>query len=65
MSEDRYIVVRNAEDQHSVWFAGRELPAGWTAAGFAGTRAECLAWINENWRDLRPLSLRSPLQSGS
>ena len=65
MSDERFIVVRNAEDQHSVWFAGRDLPAGWTAAGFTGTRAECLARIATVWRDLRPLSLRGASQSGS
>ena len=53
-----YKVVVNHEEQYSVWPADRALPAGWRAAGKAGTRAECLAWIGENWTDMRPLSAR-------
>ena len=53
-----YAVVRNDEEQYSVWWADREIPAGWTAVGKQGSRAECLAHISEVWTDLRPLSLR-------
>ncbi|MBM0258712.1 MbtH family protein [Micromonospora sp. 4G55] len=57
--DDRtYRVVVNHEEQYSIWFAERELPAGWTAPGFEGTRTECLAHINEVWTDMRPKSLR-------
>ncbi len=57
----RYVVVVNAEEQYSIWPAGRDIPAGWRAAGFEGEQAECLAFIDESWTDMRPLSLR---QSG-
>ncbi|MDT0454432.1 MbtH family NRPS accessory protein [Streptomyces sp. DSM 41527] len=30
-TEDRYVVVVNHEEQYSVWFADRALPAGWPA----------------------------------
>ncbi|MGW4293413.1 MbtH family protein, partial [Micromonospora chersina] len=57
--DDRtYRVVVNHEEQYSIWFAERELPAGWTATGFEGTRADCLAHIDEVWTDMRPRSLR-------
>ncbi|MEU4368106.1 MbtH family protein [Micromonospora chersina] len=57
--DDRtYRVVVNHEEQYSIWFAERELPAGWTATGFEGTRADCLAHIDEVWTDMRPKSLR-------
>ncbi|MEV0623427.1 MbtH family protein [Nonomuraea sp. NPDC050404] len=52
------LVVVNHEEQYSVWPADRELPPGWRAAGFAGTREECLAHIETVWTDLRPLSAR-------
>jgi MbtH protein len=61
MPEDVFVVVRNAEQQYSVWFADREIPPGWQPGGFRGTRAECLTWIGEEWQDLRPLSLRNAL----
>ncbi|MER6268143.1 MbtH family NRPS accessory protein [Streptomyces sp900105755] len=63
-SIDRFTVVSNSEQQYSVWFPGRPLPLGWQASGFEGSRAECLAHIEEIWQDLRPLSLRVALAAG-
>jgi MbtH protein len=51
-------VVVNHEGQYSLWFADREIPAGWSEAGKRGTREECLAYVDEVWTDMRPLSLR-------
>jgi MbtH protein len=51
-------VVVNHEEQYSIWPADREPPAGWRTVGKEGTKAECLAYINEVWTDMRPLSLR-------
>jgi MbtH protein len=51
-------VVVNHEEQYSIWPADRELPLGWREAGTQGTKAECLAYIEEVWTDMRPLSLR-------
>ncbi|GGP84725.1 MbtH family protein [Streptosporangium pseudovulgare] len=53
-----FLVVLNDEEQYSVWPAGRELPDGWRAEGFEGTREDCLAHIEKVWTDMRPLSLR-------
>jgi MbtH protein len=53
-----YQVVVNHEEQYSVWPADRALPQGWSTTGKTGPRAECLAFIQEVWTDLRPLSLR-------
>lgn len=57
-----YKVVVNHEEQYSIWFADRELPAGWREAGKTGSRAECLEYIEEVWTDMRPLSLRKKLE---
>ena len=51
-------VVLNDEEQYSIWWIDRDLPAGWTAEGFAGTQDECLAHIDTVWTDMRPASLR-------
>ena len=51
-------VVVNHEGQYSLWFADRELPPGWSEAGKAGTKEECLAYVEQVWTDMRPLSLR-------
>ena len=56
-----YKVVVNGEEQYSIWPADRENPLGWNDAGKSGTKAECLAWIEEVWTDMRPKSLRDKM----
>jgi MbtH protein len=60
MNDDRrvYRVVRNDEDQYSIWPVDRDLPPGWHAEPFEGARAECLSHIDRVWTDMRPRSLR-------
>lgn len=58
-----YEVVVNHEGQYSIWPAGREMPAGWKAAGKSGAKEECLAYIEEVWTDMRPLSLREQMEA--
>jgi MbtH protein len=53
-----YKVVVNEEEQYSLWPSYRDNAAGWRDAGKVGTKAECLAYIQEVWTDMRPLSLR-------
>ncbi|MDB4987431.1 MAG: mbtH [Myxococcaceae bacterium] len=58
--DDRiYTVVVNDEEQYSIWFAERDLPRGWRAMGQTGKKAECLAFIERAWTDMRPRSLRT------
>jgi MbtH protein len=57
-----YDVVRNDEDQYSIWRVGREIPDGWSATGFRATKADCLAHIDEVWTDMRPRSLRERME---
>ena len=57
-----YKVVVNHEDQYSIWFADRELPAGWREAGKEGTKSDCLGYIEEVWTDMRPRSLRMQME---
>lgn len=56
--DDTYLVVSNDEEQYSIWWADRPLPAGWRAEGTEGTQEACLARIEDVWTDMRPLSLR-------
>jgi MbtH protein len=57
-----YKVIVNHEDQYSIWPADRENPLGWNDAGKSGTRAEVIAYIEEVWTDMRPLSLRKKME---
>jgi MbtH protein len=56
-----YKVVMNDEQQYSIWPADRENALGWHDAGKLGAKQECLAYIKEAWRDMRPLSLRKQM----
>jgi MbtH protein len=54
-------VVINGEEQYSLWPDYKAIPAGWRAVGMKGVKAECLAYIEQNWTDMRPLSLRQKM----
>ena len=60
-----YKVVVNHEEQYSIWFADRELPAGWREVGKQGPKSECLAYIDQVWTDMRPLSLRRQMDEAA
>jgi len=57
-SDPTYRVVRNDEEQYSIWPECQTLPAGWTAEGFSGSADACLGYIGRVWTDMRPRSLR-------
>ncbi len=57
-----YKVVINHEEQYSIWPIDRENPLGWEDRGPSGPKADCLAYINEVWTDMRPLSLRKHME---
>ncbi|OZI35097.1 MbtH family protein [Bordetella genomosp. 10] len=57
-------VVINHEEQYSIWPSYKSvIPGGWRAVGVEGTKAECLAYIEANWTDMRPLSLRKAMEA--
>lgn len=57
-----YRVVISYEGRYSIWPADREIPLGWSDAGFTGSKQECLDYIKEVWTDMRPLSLRKKIE---
>lgn len=58
-----YRVVVNHEEQYSIWPSSRALPAGWRDVGKSGPKAECLAYINDAWTDMRPMSVRRAMEA--
>lgn len=56
-----FSVVINHEEQYSIWPDFKSIPDGWTAVGKSGSKAECLAYIEEAWTDMRPKSLREAM----
>ena len=61
-TEDLYRVVINDEEQYSIWALWKDIPEGWYEVGVDGTEDKCLSYIEENWKDIRPLSLRKRLK---
>ncbi|MBP1473178.1 MbtH family NRPS accessory protein [Frateuria sp. MAH-13] len=64
-STEQFLAVVNHEEQYSIWSADREIPAGWKATGKQGSKEECLAYIEQVWTDMRPLSLRKLMANAS
>lgn len=60
-STTTYKVVRNEEEQFSIWPQGRENALGWVDVEVVGSKDECLTYIKDNWTDMRPLSLRKKM----
>lgn len=63
--EGTFLVLRNDENQYSLWPAFVEAPAGWTIVLQEGSRDDALKYIDENWADLRPRSLIEQMQTKS
>lgn len=60
---DLFIALINAEEQYSIWPAKKEIPAGWKAVGPSGSKQEVSAYIDKNWTDMRPASLRQAMDN--
>ena len=57
----RFYVVSNDEEQHSLWPAFAKVPTGWRVVFGADAKAKCLEYVEQNWTDLRPRSLREAM----
>lgn len=55
---DLHKVLINEEGQYSLWPAGQKAPAGWNEVGKTGSKAECSAYVDAHWTDMRPISLQ-------
>lgn len=63
----RFVVLINDEEQHSLWPTFADIPDGWTVVFGEDDRSACLEYIEREWTDIRPKSLRDRLaanQSG-
>ncbi|CAM2784131.1 MbtH family protein [Mycobacterium intermedium] len=58
-----FVVVVNAEDQHSLWPSFAPIPDGWHTVYGASSRADCLQYVEDHWPDIRPKSLRDAVDS--
>jgi len=61
-NEVQYYVVKNHEEQYSIWPAYKSIPSGWEIIGEAKSKDACLEYIDKVWVDMRPLSLRRQME---
>lgn len=59
--DELYFVVRNHEEQYSIWRSDKQVPEGWETQGGPAGKEECLNRIEELWTDMRPASLRAAM----
>ncbi|MGE2713081.1 MbtH family protein [Mycolicibacterium litorale] len=61
----RFFVLVNEEEQYSLWPTFADVPAGWRIVfGHDGgaARKDALSFVEENWTDMRPRSLRLQME---
>ncbi|MDG4666643.1 MbtH family protein [Mycobacterium sp. 236(2023)] len=66
--DGRFLVLVNGEEQYSLWPTFAEVPTGWQTAfgGPDGTdRDSALRFVEEQWTDMRPRSLREQMDRTS
>jgi uncharacterized protein YbdZ (MbtH family) len=66
--DGRFLVLVNDEEQYSLWPTFADVPAGWTVrfGGPDGTdRDAALRYVDENWTDMRPRSLREHMSGAA
>jgi MbtH protein len=63
--DGRFYVLVNDEEQHSLWPAFAEVPAGWRIVFGESDRESAIEYVEQNWTDIRPRSLREAMAAGS
>lgn len=61
--DGRFYVLVNDEDQHSLWPTFADVPEGWRVVFGEDSRAACLEYVEKNWTDMRPRSLREAMEA--
>jgi len=62
-ADDSFLVLRNDEEQYSIWPAFAAVPEGWCKVLGPSSREESIEYINLHWIDMRPRSLVSSVTS--
>jgi MbtH protein len=62
-ADGTFLVLVNDEEQFSLWPAFADVPDGWRTVSGPGPRDAMLDFIEKNWRDMQPKSLRDAMNS--
>ena len=61
--DGRFYVLINDEEQYSLWPTFAEVPQGWRVVFGEESRAACDEYVEQNWTDMRPKSLRDAMEA--
>lgn len=59
-----FFVLINGEGNQSLWPTFADVPAGWRVVNDEADRGASREYIERNWTDIRPKSLRERLAAG-
>ncbi|MFF9350695.1 MbtH family protein [Streptomyces sp. NPDC014734] len=62
-TEGKFLVLMNQEEQYSLWPSFIEVPEGWRTVLDETDRNTCVEFIEKNWTDMRPKSLRDAMDA--
>jgi MbtH protein len=60
---EEFKILINDEGQYSLWPSAVSVPLGWQETGPVGSKDVCLEFVQENWTDMRPESLRKVMDA--
>ncbi|MFZ2529310.1 MAG: MbtH family protein [Rhodococcus sp. (in: high G+C Gram-positive bacteria)] len=61
--DGRFYVLVNDEEQYSLWPTFAEVPQGWRVVFGEESRPACVEYVEQNWTDMRPKSLRDAMEA--
>lgn len=59
--DGEFYVLVNHEEQHSLWPSFAIVPDGWQVAFGPSGHQACVEYVELNWTDMRPRSLREAM----
>lgn len=62
-ADGSFFVLRNDDEQYSIWPAFAAVPEGWNKVLGPVSREESIEYINLHWIDMRPRSLVASVAS--
>ena len=57
-----FLVLGNAENQHSIWPVFADVPDGGRQVAGPLGRDAAIEWVDANWTDMRPASLIAAME---
>ena len=52
-ANEDYLVLRNGQGQYSLWPSMTDIPAGWEAVDFSGSKQACMSYVDQHWTDMQ------------